>query len=89
MKPLKLRNRHTEAKKDFLKLPGGRGAGRNLGSLASCFQIQIKEQNYQINNCQIYFLYDLKLIARRFSGIDNQMLEDCFGFYFYFFVCGR
>lgn len=89
MKPLKLRNRHTEAKVSSKCLEGEAQVEERLGSLASCFQIQIKEQNYQINNCQIYYLYDLKLIARRFSGIDNQMLEDCFGFYFYFFVCGK
>jgi hypothetical protein len=38
-----------------------------LGHWQAVFRIQIREQNYPINNCQICFLYDLKLAARLLS----------------------
>lgn len=74
VKPLNLRDRHTEAKISP-DCPEGETQAEILGHWQAAFEIQIKEQNYQIHACQTYFLYDLKLITRRFSGSDSQMLE--------------
>lgn len=81
MKPLKLRDRQTEVEISS-DCPEEETQAEIWGRWQAALKIQTKEQNYQINNCQIYFLYDLKLIARQFMGSGNQMLEGCFAFIF-------
>lgn len=52
---------------DQVKLPGGRDPAAVWPHWQLTLQIQIKEKNYKISNCQTPFLYDLELAARLFS----------------------
>lgn len=65
--PLRLRNRHTEAEIESSCPEGETQATTVLAHWQATLNIQIEGESYKINNCQIPFLCDLKLAARRFS----------------------
>lgn len=55
--------KHTEAKIES-NCPEGGTLAKILAHWQVTLKIQIKEKKYKINNCQISFLYDVKLAAR-------------------------
>ena len=63
---LRLRNTPTEAEIGSVCLQGETKVAI-LAYWQASLQIQIEEKNYEINNCQHSFLYDLKLAASLFS----------------------
>lgn len=55
--------KHSEAKIES-NCPEGGTLAKILAHWQATLKIQIKEKKYKINNCQISFLYDLKLASR-------------------------
>lgn len=83
-----MRKKHTEAKIES-DCPKGETQAKILARWQATLKIQIKEENYKINNCQISFLYDLKLAAR-LSSLNMCELTDVRGlFCFVLFLANK